>query len=106
MKIAVAASGNTMESRLDHCFSKCSYFMIYDTESNQTDFFRNPAGFFSLNAGKYIIKYLSKHQIDKIVSVRFGIKSIKAADKNKILMQIINDEPMNLQQLINSYLKK
>jgi len=106
MKIAVAASGNTMESRLDHCFSKCSYFMIYDAESKQTDFIRNPVGFFSLNAGKYIIKYLSKHQVDKIVSVRFGIKSIRAADKNKILIQIINNETMNLKQLINLYLKK
>ncbi|HOY32758.1 MAG TPA: NifB/NifX family molybdenum-iron cluster-binding protein [Bacteroidales bacterium] len=100
MKIAVATSGNTMESKLDYCFSKCSYFMICDTESSKIDFIRNPVGYFSISAGKAIIKLLSKHQIEKIVSVKFGIKSMKAAEKIKIKVQIINDETINMNQLI------
>ncbi|HNW90833.1 MAG TPA: NifB/NifX family molybdenum-iron cluster-binding protein [Bacteroidales bacterium] len=100
MKIAVAASGNTMKSKLDYCFSKCSYFMVYDTESEKIDFIRNTVGYFSINVGKEIIKLLSKHQIEKIISVKFGIKSIKAAEKIKIKTQIINDETINMSQII------
>jgi predicted Fe-Mo cluster-binding NifX family protein len=40
MKVAITSTGNSLESKLDSRFGRCSFFVIYDTESNRLNSFQ------------------------------------------------------------------
>ena len=42
MKIAITSQGDQLDSVIDQRFGRCSYFVIYDTESKTTQFIQNP----------------------------------------------------------------
>jgi predicted Fe-Mo cluster-binding NifX family protein len=42
MKIAITSTGDHPGAILDHRFGRCSYFVVYDTESKLMDFIPNP----------------------------------------------------------------
>jgi predicted Fe-Mo cluster-binding NifX family protein len=88
MRIAVASEGNNLESHIDHCFGKSRYFMIYDSEKEEANFFENEVGYFTINAGKSVINSISKNKIDLIIAQNFGAKTMKAAKKIKLKFKI------------------
>jgi predicted Fe-Mo cluster-binding NifX family protein len=106
MRIAVAAEGNNLESHIDHCFGKSRYFMIYDSEKAEVNFIENEVGYFTINAGKSVINSIAKNKIDLIIAQNFGAKTMKAAKKNKIEIQNIEDESMNMRQIITLIFNK
>lgn len=43
MKVAITATGNSLDAKLDSRFGRCSYFAIYDTEKKAVEnFVLNP----------------------------------------------------------------
>jgi predicted Fe-Mo cluster-binding NifX family protein len=103
MKIAFAAEGNSLESRLAECFAKCSFFMIYNTQSTDVKFIKNPMQFIIINAGQYVMKTLHTYHVNLVVSRNFGIKALKAARKKNMQTQLLDDNSKNLYELIRLY---
>jgi len=75
--------------------------MIYDTVSHESDFVRNICGYFNVNAGKSIIKMMIKHKIEMVISLQFGINTLRNADNSGIKTLTINDENINMKKVIS-----
>jgi len=43
MKIAISSQGEDLEAMVDPRFGRCPYFIIYDTETKETEVLPNPA---------------------------------------------------------------
>jgi predicted Fe-Mo cluster-binding NifX family protein len=60
MKIAISATGNTMDSEVDPRFGRCEYFFIADTESDTVEVIDNSsagaAGGAGVSASQMIVK--------------------------------------------------
>ncbi|HRY31660.1 MAG TPA: NifB/NifX family molybdenum-iron cluster-binding protein [Bacteroidales bacterium] len=86
MKIAITATGNSLESTLDERFGRCSYFVIYDTRSNETEFIANPNREAVNGAGPSAVQLIASRGVGKIVAMHFGSKIIDLLESLHIQM--------------------
>lgn len=42
MKVAISSTGSSPDAKLDSHFGRCSFFVIYDTETAATEYIPNP----------------------------------------------------------------
>jgi len=101
MKIAIASSGNTFDSTIDRRFGRCSFFVIYDTESKAVEFIPNPNKEAEVNAGAESVKLVSSRNVSKIIAGEFGIKIKTILDSLRIQMIVIKDSNKKIGDIIN-----
>ncbi|MDD4609767.1 MAG: NifB/NifX family molybdenum-iron cluster-binding protein [Bacteroidaceae bacterium] len=99
MKIAIASTGKSTDSKLDARFGRCAYFAIYDTESEQVSFIENSAKLASGGAGPAAVTLLLKENVSKIVATTFGMK-IKSMLVDLGITMIVQDEEKTIQEII------
>lgn len=99
MKVAITSTGNTLESLLDERFGRCSYFVIYDTESKSTEFVPNPNKEAANGAGPASVQVVASRNVGKIVSGEFGMKIKSLVDSLKIQMIVVK-EPKKVGEII------
>ncbi|MBE9488516.1 MAG: NifB/NifX family molybdenum-iron cluster-binding protein [Bacteroidetes bacterium] len=92
MKIAVASSGNTLDSKVDSRFGRCAYFAIHDTETKETIFLENPSKDVDGGAGPKAVQFIANQQANKIVSGEFGMKIKSLLEELGIQMIAIKEE--------------
>ncbi|HHV03547.1 MAG: NifB/NifX family molybdenum-iron cluster-binding protein [Bacteroidales bacterium] len=100
MKIAITSTGNSPESTLDSRFGRCSYFVIYDTESGTTEFIPNPNKEAMEGAGPASIQLVASKGVEKVISGEFGGKVKAIFDSLKIQLVIVNDRTMTIAHII------
>ena len=91
MKIAITSTGNSLDSMLDERFGRCSYFVIYDTESKSTEFVPNPNKEAENGAGPASVQVVASRNVSKIVSGEFGMKIKSLVDSLKIQMIVVKE---------------
>lgn len=92
MKVAITSEGNSPESKVDQRFGRCSYFVIYDTETKSTEFIPNPNRNAREGAGPASVQLIAAKNIAKVVSGEFGVKIKPILDSLKIQMISVKDE--------------
>jgi len=92
MKIAITSTGNTLESALDFSFGRCSFFVIYNTESRALEFIPNPNKDLEEGAGPASVQLVASKNVTKIISGEFGMKIKPLLDSMKIQMIVIKDK--------------
>ena len=85
MKIAITSTGNSLDASLDSRFGRCSYFVIYDTESQSTEFIPNPNKEALEGAGPASVQLIASRGVKKVVSGEFGAKVKNLFDSMSIL---------------------
>ena len=70
MKTAITSIGNSLESKLDRIW-RCSFFVIYDTESKSVEFIPNPNKENVEGAGPASVNLIASRDA-KVVSGEFG----------------------------------
>ena len=100
MKIAIASSGNTLESTLDKSFGRCAYFVIFDTENKAIEFFPNPNKDVEENAGQASVRLVASKSVGKIVSAEFGLKIKPLLDSMKIQMIVLKEPGKQIGDII------
>jgi len=100
MKIAITSTGNTLESELDERFGRCSYFVIYDTETRGTEILPNPNKDAQEGAGPAAVQIVASRGVEKIVSGEFGIKIKSLLDSLKIQMIAIKEQKKTVSEII------
>lgn len=100
MKVAITSTGNSLESTLDHRFSQCAYFVIYDNESNSMEFIPNPIRTLREDAETASIQLVASRRIDKIISGDFGIKIKALLDRSKIQMIVLKKPDIKIIEII------
>jgi predicted Fe-Mo cluster-binding NifX family protein len=101
MKIAITSSGNSIDSKLDQRFGRCTYLVIYDTHSGGVEFLPNPNKEADDNAGLAIVKIISDRNIEKVISGEFGVKVKPLLDSFKVQMIMLKQSEKTLQEIIN-----
>ncbi len=98
MKIAITSEGNTLEAQIDRRFGRCAFFAIYDTDTQTTDFFPNPAKDFPEGAGPAAVQFVVSKGIKKVVAAEFGAKVKPLFDKLQI--EMINESGKPISEII------
>jgi predicted Fe-Mo cluster-binding NifX family protein len=100
MKIAITSTGATPDAMLDHRFGRCSYFVIYDTETRSTEYLPNPAKDAEEGAGPMAVQLVASRGVQKIVSGEFGMKIKPLLDSLKIQMIAVKEEGRSVNAII------
>ena len=100
MKVAITSSGNTLESKLDQRFGRCSFFVIYDSETKGMEFIPNPNKDAQEGAGPASVQLVASRNVNKIISGEFGIKLKPLIDSLKIQMIALKDSDKSINEVI------
>lgn len=100
MKVAITSSGNSLESKLDQRFGRCSFFVIYDTETKGMEFIPNPNKDAQEGAGPASVQLVASRNVNKIISGEFGIKIKSLIDSLKIQMIALKDSDKSINEVI------
>jgi len=101
MRVAIASNGNTLDSILDKHFGRCSYFVVYDTDSKSVEFIPNPYKDADEGAGSASVALVSTRKVRKIVSGEFGMKIKPLLDSLKIQMIVIKEPERKISEIID-----
>ncbi|NSW44372.1 MAG: NifB/NifX family molybdenum-iron cluster-binding protein [Bacteroidales bacterium] len=101
MRVAIASTGNTLDSNICQQFGRCEYFIIYDTESKATEFIPNPFKDLAEGSGQAALKLVTSRKVSKIISGDFGIKIKPTIDRLKIQMIVLKDVEKKINDIID-----
>jgi len=100
MKIAITSTGNSLDSKLDSRFGRCSYFVFFDTESGSVEYVPNVNRESVEGAGPASVQLVASRNAIKVVSGEFGAKVKSIFDQLQIQLIIINDKDQTIGQII------
>jgi predicted Fe-Mo cluster-binding NifX family protein len=100
MKIAITSTGNTLDSLIDSRFGRCSYFVIYDSETKSTEFIPNPNKESIEGAGPASAQLIATKGVTKVVSGEFGAKVKSLFDTLQIELVILNKADKSIKEII------
>ncbi|HJZ40058.1 MAG TPA: NifB/NifX family molybdenum-iron cluster-binding protein [Bacteroidales bacterium] len=100
MKVAITSTGNSPDANLDSRFGRCSYFVIYDTESKATEFIPNPNKENVEGAGPASAQLVASRGAKKVISGEFGAKVKSLFDSLQIQLIVLNDTDKKISEII------
>jgi len=104
MKIAICVKDDSgVSARVDDRFGRAEYYLIFDSEYNQSVVIENSAKNDSAGAGGKAISLLHKHNVSVIVVPELGPKALDAVKAFELEAYQI-DESKTAQQAVNSFL--
>lgn len=81
MKIAISATGKTMDSLLDVRFGRCDYFLIYETENKSVNAIENKGQSSSGGAGIVASQQIIDENVDVIITGKLGPNAFELISK-------------------------
>jgi len=100
MKIAITSTGNSPESTLDSRFGRCSYFVVFDTETHSMEFIPNPNKENIEGAGPAAVQLVASKGVKKVVSGEFGAKVKSIFDSLQIQLVVFNQPEKKISEII------
>jgi predicted Fe-Mo cluster-binding NifX family protein len=101
MKVAITSTGNALTSQLDSRFGRCSYFVIYDTETRSVEFIPNPNKDHVEGAGPASVQLVASKGVTKVVSGEFGSKVKSVFDQLQIQLIAMPDQHKSINDIID-----
>jgi predicted Fe-Mo cluster-binding NifX family protein len=101
MKVAITSTGNSPESRLDSHFGRCSFFVVFDTESQSVEFIPNPNKVNIEGAGHASVQLIASRGVKKVVSGEFGTKVKSVFDSLQIQLIMLKDPEKKISDIID-----
>ena len=102
MKVAITATGNSPDAKLDSRFGRCSYFVIYDTEKKAVeDFVLNPNKESESGAGPASAQFVVLKGVEKVVSGELGGKVKSIFESLQIETLILNEADKTIAEVID-----
>jgi len=101
MKVAITSTGNGPDNMIDSRFGRCSYFAIYDTESNSTEYIPNPNKESIEGAGPAAVEFVASRGVKKVISGEFGSKVKPIFDQLRIQLVVFNDSEKSISDIIS-----
>ena len=100
MKVAISSTGNSPEANLDSRFGRCSYFVIYDTKTQATEYIPNLNKENIEGAGPASVQLIASKGAEKVVSGEFGAKVKSLFDSLQIQLVVLNDPEKKISEII------
>ena len=92
MKIAIPATKDDINSLIDDRFARCSFFCLYDSETNKTEFLNNDLKDEAEGVGPQVVEFLATNGVKKVYAMEFGPKAKDLLDKLKLESIIISNK--------------
>lgn len=99
MKTVITSTGNTLDSKMDRRFGRCSYFVIYDSENGSVEFIPNTNADSVEGAGVASARLVASRGVEKVVSGEFGNKVKNIFDSLEMQLVMIKEEK-TIQEII------
>jgi predicted Fe-Mo cluster-binding NifX family protein len=100
MKVAITSTGNSHDATLDSRFGRCSFFVVFDTETHATEFIPNPNQENIEGAGPASVQLVASRGVKKVVSGEFGAKVKSIFDSLQIQLVVLNDPEKKISEII------
>ncbi len=100
MKVAITSTGNSPDATIDKRFGRCSFFVIYDTQTHSTEFIPNPNKDNIEGAGRASAELISAKGAKKVVSGEFGAKVKSFFDSLQIQLIVLSDTDKKISEII------
>lgn len=84
MKVAISATGKTIDNLLDMRFGRCEYFQIHDTENGEVKFIKNKGQLSGGGAGIAAAQQLIDEKVDVIITGSLGPNAYEIIEKAEI----------------------
>jgi len=78
MKVAVAASGNNLDSPADPRFGRCNYFVMVDTDTMAFEALDNTAAMQGSGAGIAAAQLVANSDADAVIAHNYGPNAFQA----------------------------
>lgn len=101
MKIGISSDGKNLDSSLDLRFGRCSYFVIYDTESNEVKVVENGGQSSKGGAGIAAAQQLIDENVDVVITGNLGPNAFELIEKANI--KAFKCESISLKSVIEKY---
>lgn len=101
MKSAITSTGNSHESQLDQRFGRCSYFAVYNDESESTEFIPNPHRDASEGAGPASVQLVASRNVGQVISGEFGIKIKSILEMLNIRMIVLKEPEKTIGEIVD-----
>ena len=72
MKIAISATGSTLDAEIDSRFGRCRYFMIVDLETMQSEALENSGAMGSGGAGVSTAQMIAGKEVEAVITDNCG----------------------------------
>jgi predicted Fe-Mo cluster-binding NifX family protein len=78
MRIAVAATGGSLDAQVSETFGRCQYFLVVDAETLHFEAFSNPASGMAGGAGPAAVQEIAKRKAEVALAGKFGPRAEQA----------------------------
>jgi len=72
MKLCISSTGDNLDANVDQRFGRCSYFLVVDTETMETQAIPNAAVSSSGGAGIQAAQIVTKQKIQSVITGNIG----------------------------------
>ena len=100
MKTAITSTGNTPNALLDQRFGRCSYFAIYDDDTDSIEYIPNPNKEADEGAGPASLQLVASKGVQKVISGEFGANVKTVFDSLRIQLVILNNSDKTINDII------
>ena len=103
MKLIISAQDPSLESSVDRRFGRCTWLILFDTETNQWEAFQNPGVSQSGGAGVAAAQFVVDQKADAILSGDFGPNASRAFQAANIEMRRFTDSTTTVQDAVDQF---
>ena len=99
MKTVITSTGSTLDSKMDKRFGRCSFFVVYDSETGSVEFVPNENAESVEGAGVASARLVATKGAEKVVSGEFGYKVKNIFDSLGVRLIMIKEDK-TIEQII------
>ena len=103
MKLIISAQNPSLGAQVDRRFGRCTWLVLFDTETNQWEAFQNPGASQSGGAGVAAAQLVVDKGADVVLSGDFGPNASRAFQAAKIGMQRFTDSTTTVQEAVDHF---
>jgi predicted Fe-Mo cluster-binding NifX family protein len=103
MKVAISSSGDTLQSEVDSRFARCPYYVIYDTESENSEAIENKSVMAGGGAGVQSAQALSDIGVKAVISGNVGPSAFRVLSVASI--EIYSGASGSIEEVIKKFKK-
>lgn len=106
MKIAVSATGGSLDAQVSEQFGRCAYFLIIETETMKFEPISNPGQGMMGGAGPEAVRAIASKGAELVITSQVGPNAQQALDAAGIPVVTGYGENMTVRSTVERYLKE
>lgn len=103
MKICIPSKGPEPGDLVDDRFGRAPYYLIYDTENETTESYKNPAAEAMGGVGPRAAQFLLDHGANVLVTARVGGNALTALKAGGIIILLYEEGGSTVRDAIAAY---